>query len=266
MTMTTSANHRQAPLNPRKQCLLYMVLVTGLILGWSFFPLVAQEENFSVTGQEESFSVTGQEKSFSVIDQVDLPVELGGDGSAGLYLVLRENWTIFPEKPAFKKETISFTVMDSTGNPDTGNERKQRLSEKLHQLPLSRGKVRIIGIEYEFNLLDPHLVSSGLEGFQEPDSMDARTRELQSALIALVKGRTSNTDRYDLEEQLLSVRFHEEWIIDPVTLEINRQVEAVTPVIWQRRRTTEGEPVNEAGTGWPVYYKNDMATVYLRNL
>jgi hypothetical protein len=255
--MTTSANHRQAPLNLIRQGLLFMVLLTVMIWGWSSLSLFAQEESFRVIDQEESFRV---------IDQVDLPVELGGGGPAGLYLELRENWTIFPEKPAIRKETVSFVVMDSTGSPDTGGERKQRLSEKLGHLPLSRGKVHLGGIEYEFYLLDPHLVGSGPEGFQEPDSMDSLTRELQAALIALVKGRSGNTDRYDLEEQLLSVRFFEEWIIDPVTLEINRQVDAIAPVIWQRRRTVEGEPVNEAGTGWPVYYKNSMATFYLRNL
>jgi hypothetical protein len=46
---------------------------------------------------------------------------------------------------------------------------------------------------------------------------------------------------------------------------LDRQVNAITPVIWQRRRTVEGEPVNDAGTGWPVYYKNSLSRIELRN-
>jgi hypothetical protein len=42
-------------------------------------------------------------------------------------------------------------------------------------------------------------------------------------------------------------------------------VRAITPVIWQRRQTEAGDPVNEADTGLPVYYKNQMQQINLRN-
>ncbi|MGW8316408.1 MAG: hypothetical protein ACWGNV_12465, partial [Bacteroidales bacterium] len=98
-----------------------------------------------------------------------------------------------------------------------------------------------------------------------PDSMDRNTRELQGAFIALLKNRTLNGNRYDWKQEMLSVEFLEQWSIDPATLEITRTVESVTPVIWQRRQTKEGEPVDEAGTGYPVYYKNSLRPVPLRN-
>ncbi len=206
-----------------------------------------------------------QEPVFKVKDYVDLAAGLGGGTGTGLYVEFVENWTFYPGLPALLKETRDYAIREPEGGTRTDDELKQQLAVKIGQLPVSRGKAILGEVVYEFSLLDSHLEGSGLEGFPEPDSMDRSTRELQGSLIELVRDRLRNIDRYRLEEQLLSVRFHETWRIDPASLEIFRQVNAITPVIWQRRRTTDGEPVNEAGTGWPVYYKNILATVNLRN-
>jgi len=95
--------------------------------------------------------------------------------------------------------------------------------------------------------------------------MDAATRSLQSELISFIKSCSSVGSWYDLPNQLLSVQFHEEWVIDPVTLQISKKVRGITPVIWQRRRTEAGESINDADTGLPVYYKNQLPPIQLRN-
>jgi hypothetical protein len=209
--------------------------------------------------------VMAQDRGFGVIDHVDLPAELGGGAGADLYMEFRENWTFYPGQPALRKETRSYLVRGTEQETRYPEELTEQLARRIGQLPLSRGKSILREVEYEFSLLDPHMEGSGLRGFPEPDSMDRSTRELQASLIALVRDRIRNLSRYNLEEQMLSVRFHETWRFDPSTLELVRQVNAITPVIWQRRRTAEGEPVNDADTGWPVYYKNILSSVSLRN-
>jgi len=206
-----------------------------------------------------------QDERFSVMDHVDLPAELGGKTDADLYLELSEEWIFFPDLPALRKKTGNYLVREPEGGSRSGEELSRLLTQRIRELPVSRGKYVLRQVEYEFNLLDPHVKGAGPDGFPEPDSMDRFTRELQASLIALVRGRIRNLHRYNLEEQLLSVRFHETWQFDPDSLEVLRRVDAITPVIWQRRRTAEGEPVNDAGTGWPVYYKNILSTIYLRN-
>ena len=114
-------------------------------------------------------------------------------------------------------------------------------------------------------LLDPHMMASGNSGYSEPDSMDVWTKKLQGELISLVKSLSKSKERYDLNTQMLSVHFHEDWIIDPVSLQIIKKVHGITPVIWQRRKTTDGEPINDAETGLPVYYKNSLNRIELRN-
>ena len=82
----------------------------------------------------------------------------------------------------------------------------------------------------------------------------------------MILKRYPEVKRYDPDKQLLSVIFHEEWFMDPVSGQITKKVLGLTPVIWQRRLTTTGDPVNEAGTGKPVYYKNQLSRIELRNL
>ena len=209
--------------------------------------------------------LSAQEHHFSVIDQVALPRELGGGADSGLYLELHDRWTFFPDRPALQKETGSLMVREAVEGASDDESLQQQLTARIGQLPVTRGKAVLGEVVYEFSLLDPHLPEAGMRGFPEPDSMDRSTRELQAAIIELTRGRIRNIHRYHLEEQLLSVYFHEIWSFDPASGELLRQVTGITPVIWQRRRTVEGEPVNEAGTGWPVYYKNELTRIDLRN-
>ena len=129
----------------------------------------------------------------------------------------------------------------------------------------ARGASHLRNVSYEFMLLDPHIRESAYIAFPEPDSMDSWTRKLQIDLISLIKPRDHSGYSYDYNEQLLSVIFHEKWFIDPLTLEITKRVQGITPVMWQRRRTNKGEPVNDTDTGLPVYYKNQLCRIDLRN-
>ena len=108
-------------------------------------------------------------------------------------------------------------------------------------------------------------MESGNIAFPEPDSMDSPTRQLQDQLIALVIARSNAGKRYRLSEQMLSVIFEEDWSINPTNLMVSKKVRAITPVIWQRRQTETGEPINEAETGLPVYYKLSLQPIPLRN-
>jgi len=212
-----------------------------------------------------SFTLPAQDQLFDVVDEVALPAELGGGSGSGRYLKLHDRWSFIPEKPALLKENVSLQVRETVEGDSDLEVLQQQLAARIGQLPVIRGEAVVGEVDYEFSLLDPHLPETGMHGFPEPDSMDRSTREFQAALIELTRGRIRNIHRYDLEEQLLSVYFHELWSFDPASGALLRQVTGITPVIWQRRRTVEGEPVNEAGTGWPVYYKNELTRIDLRN-
>ena len=108
-------------------------------------------------------------------------------------------------------------------------------------------------------------MASDNRAFSEPDSMDGPTRQLQDQLIALVNARSDAGERYRLPEQMLSVIFEEDWSINSTNLVVSKKVRAITPVIWQRRQTETGEPINEAETGFPVYYKIELQQISLRN-
>ena len=135
----------------------------------------------------------------------------------------------------------------------------------LADQPHTKGKIRLTDISYEFALLDPHTPGSEDRDFDGPAHMDHSTRKLQQELISLVKGRSAALGRADLDELLLSFYFHETWFIDPVSLQVTKKVHGITPVLWQRRKTTTGVPVNDAESGLPVYYKNRLHRIELRN-
>ncbi len=171
-----------------------------------------------------------------LVDYVEMKEEVQGGEDSLHILKFLEDWIIDPIHPSISKEVLEFD-----------------------------GSLPFRNISYEFHLLDPHLLSSGNKAFSEPDSMDGPTRKLQKELITLVTARGNIEERYQLEDQLLSVIFHEEWRQNPETLQVTKKVRAITPVIWQRRQTEAGDPVNEADTGLPVYYKIELQQLSLRN-
>jgi hypothetical protein len=132
-------------------------------------------------------------------------------------------------------------------------------------LPERMGKINLRNLSYEFVLLDPHLIASGNTAFPEPDSMDQATRRLQAKLIELIEKLSRTAGQYPLEDQLLSVLFHEDWSLDVETRVITKTVWGLTPVIWQRRQTVSGESINDGDTGLPVYFKLQLENIRLRN-
>lgn len=223
----------------------------------------------TITGVSGTFA-SAQDSAFHVIDFVDLPEHLNlnapnQDPEQLWYIEFLESWHISPEKPSILKSVLDYAPKIQNVPLVSADSFQQRFARLILHLPRTRGKVHLDNISYEFMLLDPHLPSSGNLAFPEPDSMDFRTKELQGKLIDLVESRSRNSHRYVLSDQLLSVYFHEEWTIDPLSMQITKKVAGITPVIWQRRKTTEGVPINDADTGLPVYYKNPLHYIGLRN-
>ena len=208
---------------------------------------------------------TPPDSGFRVIDYVDLPGAWSGEDEGEWYLWFRERWSIDPRRPAVTKTVDEYRPFNDAIQDASPDSLQQRFALLVGKQPVTDGKVVLKGITYEFVLLDPHLESSGNIAYPSADSMDAGTRTLQQALISLVRRRSYMASMFDLEDQLLSVHFHEDWYMDPVSLAITREVRALTPVIWQRRRTIQGDPVNDAETGYPVYYKNLLQRIELRN-
>ncbi len=213
---------------------------------------VAQEQGMEQTqdqGHEVAQEVALTRKHL-LVDYVEVNVEIPGGTDSLCILKFLEEWFIDPLKPSISKKVVEHdsACLDLLGN-----------------LAIKNGSIPVRKISYEFHLLDPHLVSSGNRAFPEPDSMDEPTRQFQEELSALITARNNFNNRYQLEDQLLSVIFHEEWRMNPVTMDVTKRVLALTPVIWQRRQTEAGDPVNEAETGLPVYYKNELKRLSLRN-
>lgn len=192
--------------------------------------------------------LTAQDKVHHLVDKVELPAALDREGRSACFLAFREQWTFLP-KGALAKEVSGFELS---------------CSGERSELALPEGSTRIRELSHEFMLLDPHLVESNNRAFPEPDSLDLPTRRLQADLIELIRENSPVLSRYDPSMQLLSVIFHEEWTVDSYTGVIEKKVKAITPVIWQRRQTAEGDGVDDVDTGLPVYYKNPLEKIYLR--
>jgi hypothetical protein len=192
--------------------------------------------------------LAAQEGIHRIIDFVELPAELKLPGDSACFIEFREQWT-FLAKGSLNKVVTSHELSCSRESKD---------------LSLPNGSLRIKDISYEFVLLDPHLVESANQAFSEPDSMDSYTRKLQANLIELIESYAPMSSLYDPRQQMLSVYFHEEWIIDSGTGEFTKRVKGLTPVIWQRRQTSEGKSINDGDTGLPVYYKTPLQRIALR--
>ena len=197
-----------------------------------------------------------QDTTHHVIDFVDLPMDLVGkdpdpdkDRESAWYIEFQETWNISPERSFILKSVVKYTPRDRNAPASSPDTLQLRFTTLIRQLPVAKGTMRLRNISYEFMLLD-----------------HSKSRKLQRDLISLIQSRTPSGNRFDYQEQLLSVHFHEDWAIDPVTHEIIKTVHGITPVMWQRRETTTGEPVNDAETGLPVYYKIQLNRIYLRNL
>ena len=192
--------------------------------------------------------LTAQEGQHRIIDFVEVPAELGNTGDSACFIEFREQWT-FLEKGSLIKEVTGFEF---------------ECSREQKDLSLPSGITRIRDINYEFMLLDPHVVESQNRAFSGPDSMDIYTRNLQADLIKLIQRQAPISPRYNLRKQLLSVYFHENWTLGPDTMGISKKVKAITPVIWQRRQTSDGEGVDDGESGLPVYYKTPLEKIVLR--
>lgn len=185
------------------------------------------------------------DSGFHITDFVEAPGGWAVEGGSGTHLEFSEYWQVDPDRCAIRKEVVDC-------NPGINRSGSINLQGKKE-------------VSYEFNFLDPHIQGTGDRDVWEPSMMDPSERRLQHAFIELVKSCLFEGRAFDLEEMLLSLVFHETWSYDPETEHISKEVWAITPVIWQRRQTSDGEPVNEADSGMPVYYKTKLARIRLRN-
>jgi len=179
-------------------------------------------------------TAVAQEKVYELYDHIDLPSGLKIHPDSSCTMESREIWTVNARNFTISKKVESYTV-------PCGN--------RIPVISSSGEEVRLNGITYEFSFLDPHLTP---------------IQDLQEDIATMVGHRIPGKSLYNLSEQLLSVRFHEEWIIKPEDQEIIKIVNGITPVIWQRRQTAEGEAVNDAETGLPVYYTLELDRIDLR--
>jgi hypothetical protein len=176
-----------------------------------------------------------QETRFQVLDVMDLPPELNPKRQASCSLEFQEQWILNVATFSISKivEAYEISCTDSTGVA----------------FP-PEGAVRIKDISYEFSFLN---------------LSDPQERKLQEALISLINQSLPIPEVYEPAEQLLSVYFHEDWVIEADHKEFRKRIKALTPVIWQERQTADGEPIHDGETGYPVYFKLKLERIDLRH-
>lgn len=99
---------------------------------------------------------------------------------------------------------------------------------------------------YNFDSL-PYIVEPYLDSLMESVMNEYDLEEFMPTMADL---------KYDLKRNVFSIIFFEDWYIDPETLYMEKKVNAVAPVLWQRRKTADGYPVDDPETGYPVYFKS----------
>lgn len=175
-----------------------------------------------------------QENRHQLTHTLDLPPELNPDRTPVCSLEFQEEWVIDPAGASISKtvDSFSFPCSDSTITPN-----------------LPEGPIRIKNMSFEFSFLD---------------LPEQRAKEIQKEFIALIHKRSSIPRAYDPEDQLLSIHFHENWSLDASHKVFTKKVLGITPVIWQRRQTAEGEAIPDGETGLPVFYKLELPRIDLR--
>lgn len=178
-----------------------------------------------------------QETMYEVLDVMDLPPELNPKRKASCSLEFQEQWILNVGKASISKVVNAYEISCKDSSDVPG---------------LPEGVIRLRNLSYEFSFLDLR------------DALDQKAIELQEAMIALIKDRYPIPEVYDPREQLLSIYFHEDWVLEADHQVFKKTVKAITPVIWQERRTAEGEALHDAETGYPVYYKLKLERIDLR--
>ena len=179
-------------------------------------------------------SAEAQERTFQMFQVMDMPREFNLNKSSACRLEFQEEWIIDPAGSYISKTVSTFEFpCDELNSTAT-----------LHE-----GTTRLRNLSFEFSFLDL------------PEQM---AKEIQLAIIALVNNSYLLPEYYDPQEQLLSVYFHEDWSINDDPLVFSKKVRAISPVIWQRRQTADGEPLLDPDTGSPVFYKLKLERIDLR--
>jgi hypothetical protein len=194
-------------------------------IGALFFLFVAQA----------LYPALAQDNFFQMRISMDLPRELNPDRRPSCSLESEEEWIIDPAGASISKVVERFTMP---------------CADKAVTLKPEEEVIRLRNISYEFSFLD---------------LQEQMAKEMQLAFISLINKRYPIPEAYDPPEQLLSVHFHEEWKVDPGSQEFTKKVRGISPVIWQRRQTADGEPILDAETGLPVFYKHTLERIDLRN-
>ena len=108
--------------------------------------------------------------------------------------------------------------------------------------------------EYNFDSL-PFIIDPYLDEMMENIMDDYKISRMMPSMSEM---------KYDLKKNVYSVIFFEDWFIDPETLYMEKRVNAIAPVLWQRRKTAGGQPLDDPETGYPVYFKSILFRIPLR--
>jgi hypothetical protein len=193
-----------------------------------------------------TLTVCAQGDPYGVIDVVPLQLSTDGEHVRQVELKFRETWTVAPERGSILKEVTHWELVHPQ---DSGS-----FLALVEALPGSRERKRMDELSHEFMLVDPET---------------RQKNNLHRPLLELVSRQSPSAALYRLEDQLLSVVFMESWQLeqgaDGKGIRISKRVHELSPVIWQRRQTTAGEPVNDPETGLPVYFKLQLEPIALRS-
>ena len=182
-----------------------------------------------------------QDTFYRILDIIDLPPELQINQDSSCQIESHEQWILNPSEPSITKKVKHYEV-SCVINED----------------------IKLREVSYEFSFLDAHQEIAVKQSIRESGSMERQVRDLLNQFISLINATHPIHEIYNPQEQLLSVYFHEEWILNTKNQVFIKKVKGITPVMWQLRQTVGGEPVHDAETGLPVYYKTKLKRIDLR--